>query len=95
MPTPSKFRPNKKIAFTFIMIMIPIIVLISLELVLRIVDYGDEYPLFVESLDQEQKIYYNINPDIAKRYFGSSNFGLDKCWTRGQKKKKILFVFAY
>ncbi len=65
---------SKRILFWVFLILIPVIFFILLEAILVIFDYGGKSDLFVDTLDKEQKIYLNINPDVAKRYFSSGDF---------------------
>lgn len=50
-----------------IAISLPFIVLILIELLLRLVNYGQNYDLFVT--DGEKKEYIGLNPNVPKKYF--------------------------
>ncbi len=65
---------SKKMFFWSLLILIPVLFFVIIELSLQIVDYGDNTKLFVDTLDKEQNIYLNINPDVAKRYFSYNYF---------------------
>lgn len=68
---------SKKRIFTFISLLVPILFFVVLELVLRLVSYGEEYPLFIDdTVDSE---YLVLNPDVSKRYFPVKEFA-----TKGQ-----------
>lgn len=57
---------DKKIIFKIIAILLPFVVLIMIELILRWSGYGYDTSLFIE--DKTGK-YYLLNPDISKKYF--------------------------
>lgn len=57
---------DKKIIFKTISILLPFVVLIIIELILRWSGYGYDTSLFIE--DKTGK-YYMLNPDISKKYF--------------------------
>jgi lysophospholipase L1-like esterase len=69
---PIQERPNissfKRRVFWIATILLPFVVLGTLEGGLRIFHYGGTIPLFV-SIPDESSQYYGINLDIAKRYF--------------------------
>lgn len=48
-----------------------------LEVVLRLVNYGEEYPLFIDDIVDSE--YLVLNPDVSKRYFPVKEFA-----TKGQ-----------
>jgi tetratricopeptide (TPR) repeat protein len=58
----------KRRVFWIITILIPLVLLGTAEIGLRIFHYGDTIPLFVSIPDTSSK-YYGMNLDIAKRYF--------------------------
>ena len=51
---------------------IPLLLLGAIELALRAVGYGDDYPLFVAAPDHPD--YLLTNPDMARRYFAAGPF---------------------
>lgn len=69
----SRLTPRKKIAFFLITIFIPILFLVVLELALRIFGYGVDMSLFKKHVVLG-KTYYQMNPDVKYRYFGTSQF---------------------
>lgn len=69
-----EFSKSKKIIFWITLLLIPILFFVLLEIILRYNNYGENTKLFVDTLDKEQKIYYNLNVNVAKRYFSYSDF---------------------
>jgi tetratricopeptide (TPR) repeat protein/lysophospholipase L1-like esterase len=63
-----KLNPIKKIIFPVILIIFPLIFLVIIESFLRIINYGDNYNLFIET-DFYGKEYKKCNPDFGKKYF--------------------------
>lgn len=68
---------SKKRVFTTISLLVPILFFVVLELVLRLANYGEEYPLFID--DTIDSNYLILNPDVSKRYFPVEEFA-----TKGQ-----------
>lgn len=68
---------SKKRVFTIISLLVPIIFFVLLEVVLRLVNYGEEYPLFIDDIVDSE--YLVLNPDVSKRYFPVKEFA-----TKGQ-----------
>ncbi|OEK03405.1 hypothetical protein BFP97_18575 [Roseivirga sp. 4D4] len=68
---------SKKRVFTFISLLVPILFFVLLELVLRLANYGEEYPLFID--DTVDSNYLILNPEVSKRYFPVEEFA-----TKGQ-----------
>ena len=64
----------KKTAHTWAMysiaLAIPVIFFLLFELTLRVVDYGQEYPLFIDNPSHPE--YQLPRPDIIKRYFAQN-----------------------
>ena len=60
---------SKKNIFRAILFLIPILVLIILELILRLTGYGDNLNI-VSTIERNNKNYYTINQLVGKRYFG-------------------------
>lgn len=64
----------KKTAHTWAMysiaLAIPVIFFLLFELILRVVDYGQEYPLFIDNPSHPE--YQLPRPDIIKRYFAQN-----------------------
>jgi hypothetical protein len=52
--------------FFVIMLLLPFVLLVALEFGLRLVGFGDDYPLFIESASVPQAL--EANPEVARRY---------------------------
>lgn len=59
---------GKRILFSLFLFLIAVIILLLVEGVLRLCNYGGDLRLFV-SAPEEVSDYYRCNPDIGKRYF--------------------------
>ncbi len=64
-----KLSPGKKLFYNFILICIPFLILFLLEIILRVVGFGDNLNLFIDHPDKEFKEYKIVNPLIGKKYF--------------------------
>lgn len=53
--------------FWVIMVSTPLLLLLLLELILRMIGYGQSYPLFIEA--SEQPDYRMMNPRVSEKYF--------------------------
>lgn len=62
-----KLSLGKRVAFTLVALLVPVVFFALLEGVLRVADYGDSYPLFVDAQGVEG--YRVQNPEMARRYF--------------------------
>lgn len=62
----------KSAVFYLIAILIPLILLLMIEMVLRIIDYGEEYPLFVDAPPLHG--YMQPNKKVINRFFPSPDF---------------------
>jgi tetratricopeptide (TPR) repeat protein len=62
------FSRTKKIAFYSLAIILPFLMLLIIEVTLRILDYGNEYPLVEQTTFFKQDIKV-VNREITKRYF--------------------------
>lgn len=51
------------------MCLIPIIILLSFEGLLRLFNYGDNFDLFIQNPVEGYEDYYIVNPEIGKKYF--------------------------
>jgi tetratricopeptide (TPR) repeat protein len=60
--------PKKKVIFSIIIILFPILFFVLLEISLRAIHYGQDYRLFSE-LNLYGKEYYKFNPEFGKKYF--------------------------
>jgi lysophospholipase L1-like esterase len=63
---------KRKRLFTIITFSIPLLFFIFLEVGLRMFDYGQEYPLFVEDPVDDQYLY--MNREVSLRYFSDQEF---------------------
>jgi lysophospholipase L1-like esterase len=59
-------RPIKK-RFYLIMLLLPILIIASIEWGLRLAGFGHSYPLFIPAMGAEG--YFQPNPELIKRYF--------------------------
>jgi tetratricopeptide (TPR) repeat protein/lysophospholipase L1-like esterase len=62
------FASKKKIVFSIILVLIPFIILFIIEFFLRIINYGDNYNLFMD-YNFYGKEYRKCNPEFGKKYF--------------------------
>lgn len=60
---------SRKVLFNLIIAILPIIIVLLLEFVLRIFGYGDNLSLFVNNPDEAYKEYKMVNPVVGKKYF--------------------------
>ena len=60
---------SRKAIYGIISILLPLIVLIFIELILRVSGYGDNLSLFITHPDKGFENYYVANPEIGKKYF--------------------------
>lgn len=68
-----EFGLGKRILFTAILFLIPVIFIILLECGLRLLDYGEEYPLFIDT-ELFNKEYRMCNPAYGKKYFHGESY---------------------
>ncbi len=68
---PSVVVKNKRniLYFRIISILLPVIILLFLEAVLRIAGYGDNLNLFVRNPEKGYEKYLMVNPVVGKKYF--------------------------
>lgn len=59
--------PIKKMLFYVIALLIPFLMIAFFELLLRVANYGAQYPLFIES--ETFAGYTQTNPEVVKRFF--------------------------
>ncbi len=69
----SEISSSKRRLFTVITFLIPIFFFVLLEMVLRCVNYGPDFSLFVPT-PTETSPYLGINTDIGRRYFTNMAF---------------------
>lgn len=67
--SPQQLSRNRKTIYGIISILLPLILLIFLELILRVSGYGDNNSLFITHPDKGFENYYVVNPEIGKKYF--------------------------
>ena len=65
---------SKQRLFGIIAITLPIIFLVTLELMLRLSGYGNNHSLFVTHPDAGWEKYYVVNPEIGKKYFNKMEY---------------------
>ena len=63
---------QKRPIFYVIVILLPFVLILMLEGLLRLAGFGKEYPLFVPSSYSQD--YLQPNPEIVKRFFHQANF---------------------
>ncbi len=63
-----KIDPKKRIIFSLILVLFPFIILLIVEFLLRIFQYGDNYNLFMD-YDLYGVEYRKCNPEFGKKYF--------------------------
>lgn len=63
---------QKKLFFSFLLALLPLVLLSMIELGLRLARYGDDLSLFI-TLEKNHK-YWITNPKIGRRYFLSHDF---------------------
>ena len=59
--------PARLALFRTIALLLPFVLLVLIELLLRGIDYGRDYTLFVEAPDQSD--YWVMNPNVSEKYF--------------------------
>ena len=69
----AKISPGHKRLFLAVTVAIPVIFFVSLELILRALNYGPNLSLFGRQEIRGEN-YYVMNPDVKFRYFGSLQF---------------------
>ncbi|HZK97401.1 MAG TPA: hypothetical protein VFC67_24575 [Prolixibacteraceae bacterium] len=60
---------GKTLLFKIIGLILPLLILLLLELTLRVIHYGNDLSLFIES--SENKNYLTLNPYASKKYFSN------------------------
>ena len=61
--------PTRRVAFRVIAGLLPFVLLLLLEALLRLVDYGQDYALFIDAPDQLG--YRMMNPNVSEKYFAT------------------------
>ena len=67
----------KKTVFKLIAIILPLLLILVLEAVLRVVGYGENYQLFNRVKGENGVEYLVVNPDLSKKYFRGTDFSAD------------------
>jgi tetratricopeptide (TPR) repeat protein len=95
------FKPSVPISksrqrvFSIIAITLPVVFLILLELILRLSGYGDNYSLFVNHRIKDLENYYEVNPEIGKKYFNKMGYSAPAMDIFLKKKPDDVFrIFA-
>lgn len=63
---------KKKILFYLILILIPVFLFLLIEIFLRIIKFGDDLSLFIDS--KTYPGYYEVNRKVTKRFFTGNQF---------------------
>src|SRR3972149_4285294 len=64
-----RLTTSKKIIFSFVLVTMSIASLLIVEVVLRLINYGDDLNLFITHPVKEYEEYKVVNPKISKKYF--------------------------
>jgi tetratricopeptide (TPR) repeat protein len=64
-----RLTKSKKVIFSFVLILLPILILVIFELFLRLINYGDNPNLFINHPLKNYQEYKIVNPEIGKKYF--------------------------
>ena len=87
-PELAKIPKAKRILFNIILLLLPFIILIFLEIILRIVNYGDNLKLFIDFPGKEMQEYKIVNREIGKKYFQKLEYS-NPCHDMYLKEKPI------
>lgn len=68
---------KKKTLFKFISILLPFLLLLLIEIVLRSIGYGNNYQLFNKVKVDDKADYLIMNSGVAKKYFKKNEFNPD------------------
>lgn len=71
--TPAPISSRRKLAFTVITLAFPVVAFVTLELALRIINYGPDLSLFLHETIAG-KDYLIMNPGVKGRYFAKTTF---------------------
>ncbi len=69
----AELTPFRRRAFVVITLSLPVAFLVLLEIGLRIAGYGADVSLF-RRVEVRHRVYYQMNPAVKVRYFGTSRF---------------------
>lgn len=74
MTRPEKhLAPRKKVLFYVILVLFPFLILLTIELFLRLFQYGGNLDLFITGPEEQIAHYWMCNPNIGERYFFRQN----------------------
>lgn len=59
----------KKVIFSLVLVLLPIVILTLFEFFLHIINYGDNFDLFINLPLENYREYKIVNPEIGKKYF--------------------------
>jgi tetratricopeptide (TPR) repeat protein len=65
----SSLSKSKRMIFNLILVLLPFILVLFIELLLRMFSYGDDLRLFINNTDKEYQAYKIVNTQIGKKYF--------------------------
>jgi len=86
---------SRQRVFSIIAVALPIIFLVILELLLRLSGYGDNHSLFVNHRLKDLEKYYEVNPEIGKKYFNKMGYSAPATDMFLKKKPDDVFrIFA-
>ena len=86
---------SRQRVFSIIAITLPVVFLILLELILRLSGYGDNHSLFVNHRIKDLEKYYEVNPEIGKKYFNKMGYSAPAMDMFLKKKPDDVFrIFA-
>jgi lysophospholipase L1-like esterase len=67
--------PVKKISFILITLLLPFGILLIIEGLLVVSNFGNSYPLFIDKVSKNASVkYLQPNPDVIQRYFSEPRF---------------------
>ncbi|MBQ1782749.1 MAG: SGNH/GDSL hydrolase family protein [Gammaproteobacteria bacterium] len=86
--------PRRTLVFYLIALSLPLLLLGALELGLRVVGFGNSYPLFIEVANVPG--YMQANPDVIKRYFPTPEMAtkvqIDPIYFKSRKDPETLRI---
>jgi tetratricopeptide (TPR) repeat protein/lysophospholipase L1-like esterase len=68
-PVNKAISKPKKWLFNLLIALIPVLLFVMLEFVLRLFHYGDNYSLFIDHPDDMYREYRIVNPKVGAKYF--------------------------
>ena len=70
-------KVKKTAVFKIISVLLPLVLIVLLEIVLRIIGYGETYNLFNKTKGENGIEYLTLNSHISKKYFKNTGFNSD------------------